>query len=103
MGVHVRAAANINVSASEFFGRRVDLAEGGNRFHTWNWRLRACQDQGGAIGQRFAYGFKGFTAHDDDLPCGHLFEPLKVIRQVPGNGVAKSDDPVEGHRCDRLK
>jgi len=45
-------------------------------------------------------GFECFSAHDHDLCRGHFFEPLEVLRQMPGDFSARADDAVERHRGD---
>ncbi len=39
----------------------------------------------------------GFSAHHHDVAEGHLLEPLKILGQVPGNFVSRTNHPVQRH------
>src|SRR5713226_651228 len=92
--INLRAAADENLTRLD---RGIDLAQIRHGPQTGELKLSAAQDDRGAIGQRLAQGFEGFAAHDDDLTGRQLFEPLKILRQAPGDFVAAANHAIERH------
>ena len=54
--------------------------------------LGPAQDNRRAIRQRFADRLECFAPHHKDLAGGHFFEPLEILRQMPWDSTARSDD-----------
>ena len=68
-------------------------AEKIGKFPFQNPRMPA-QNDVDAIGQRFAETLEGFSSEDDDIAFGHFLEPLEILRQMPWDLAAASDDTV---------
>jgi hypothetical protein len=98
--VDLSAAANEDFTC---FAIGVDFAQVADGLHAGAGEEASSQDEGSAVGQRAADGLKGFAAHNKDVAGGHLFEPLKIFRQVPGDFVAVADHAIERHGRDGLE
>lgn len=95
--VNLRSTANENIAG---FSGQINLAQVRNRSQAGVLKLRPGQDDGFAVWEGFANGFKSFAAHNDHLAGGHFFEPFKILRKMPGNFVSAADHPVFGHGSD---
>lgn len=98
--VDLRAAADEHVAR---FGGEIDFAQIGNGPHAGIGKLRAAQDEGLAVRERFADGLKRFPAHHDDIAGGKLFEPLEIVGQMPGDFIFRANHAIERHGGDGLE
>jgi hypothetical protein len=57
----------------------------------------AGEDDVGSIWKRLGQAREGLPAHEDNATGGEFLEPTKVVRQMPGDFAAASDDAVHGH------
>ena len=101
--IKARAAANKNDRPVWIRAVCSKLAKAGNGPNARDRGRRTGQNHGGPVGQGLANGFESLSPHDDHLAGGHLFEPAKILGQVPRNFISRANHSIEGHGGDGLE
>ena len=98
--VNLRSAADEDLAGTHQSGQFVQAAD---RAHAGEFEIVAAQHNGVTVGQGFADGLEGLSAHDEDMSGGGGFKPFEILGQVPGNLVFRADHAVERHGGDGLE
>jgi hypothetical protein len=98
--INLSAPANEDSSGLRL---QVNLAKIGNGPNPRVMELTATENDGSAVWQWPANGFKRLAPHHEHLASGHFFEPLKILRQVPGDSSPIPNHAIEGHGRDRTE
>jgi hypothetical protein len=95
--INLAAAANKDLPPSDRRIGGVQLLQIRDRLDPRYGFFGVCHHHCRPIGQYLADRLKGAPPHYDYLPRRHLFEPSKILGQMPGNLVASAYDPIKGH------